>query len=146
MLTQTIERFSISFEDLSNAMTVNAADAIAVGIGQIEHRIDWLQEEVELNSFTFGGQLARRIERLSQIHKLLVNGPEWWPNNDSSMACSAALGTVKVLCAIDLINYLLDEVKKETDLDEHTMHQSVRELEVFKTVLLHGCDDPSYLE
>ena len=40
MLTQTIERFSISFEDLSKAMTINAADTIMVGIGLAEHRID----------------------------------------------------------------------------------------------------------
>ena len=93
---------------------------------------------MELNGSTFGGQLARRIERLDQIRYLLMHGPEWWPGNDGADICSRAFEYVKVLSAIDAINRTIEEVNNEADMEEWTRNQFVRELDILHHVLLNS--------
>ena len=78
---------------------------------------------------------------MTEIHQLLTHGPEWWANNNSSMACSIALGIVKIYSAIDLIDYMTDEIKRDPPANEATLKQSLSELDIIRRTLLTGADD-----
>ena len=124
----------------------DAKASIIAAIGAIDHRINWLTEVEIKNDSTFGGKFARRIERHQKIKELLITGPDWWPSDNSSLVTSDAEPIIKILAAVDLIDYLIAQVALEDDLDELTMDESLKELDIIKYGILYGAQDEEAFE
>ena len=129
----------IPFEAQMKQTALHAEQTIRFTCGVIDHRIEWLSQEGIDPSY--GEEVPRRIERMTEIHRLLTHGPEWWANNHNSSACSIALGIVKIYSAIDLIDYMTDEIKRDPPANEATLKQSLSELDIIRRTLLTGADD-----